>query len=167
MNIDDHYICRTSHGQTARSGWSEGGDGSLHYESQSQLPNGTSVQIHGWLKRHAEHITISWRVRAMRDDDAAIVSDPSAPTAAVTITESGLLRGPDENALRGEFERLSRAAATRCAARVDAAWGIPAAAPEAAAAAAICGQIVCPCGWANSTLRSKCRECGRMLEVQP
>ena len=103
-------------------GWGEVGTKSLEYVAEQKLPGGTELRVHAWLKRHAESVTIAWHVAASRDDGDDL--DPSKTSISVSIRESGLLKDVDEAEIKAAFERVARRAATRCIARVAAAWGI-------------------------------------------
>ena len=103
-------------------GWSEVGTKSLEYVAETRIED-ADLRIHAWLKRHADNITIAWHVSAARDElDQA--TDPKATTMSVSVRESGFLTDVDEHEILGAFERISRRAATRCLARVAAAWGV-------------------------------------------
>jgi len=105
-------------------GWSEAGTKALEFCAETKMPDGTELRVHAYLKRHGERVSISWHVAASRDDDEETFLDPSKCTTSVSARESGLLIDADEAAVKSAFERVSRRAATRCVARVAAAWGV-------------------------------------------
>lgn len=127
INRDDFVDLAVHDSAVVRSGdrpggWGEVGTKALEFCAERKLPDGTELRVHARLKRHADKVTISWHVSASRDD--ADESDPAKHSISVSMRESGILDDADEAEAKSAFERISRRAATRCVARVAAAWGV-------------------------------------------
>jgi len=119
MMVHDEVAVRTG---DRPGGWGEVGTKALEFSAETKMPDGTELRVHAWLKRHADNVTISWHVSASRDSGDDII--PGKRSVSVSIRESGILCDADEFQVKASFERVSRRAATRCVARVAAAWGV-------------------------------------------